>query len=155
MQNICNKPSPAQESTFENKLFSTAAPVNITSLRYSCSPPRQLETRKNVLPIVLPLLSCGPSSLAYVQLPVFPTYLQFQSLKQTRNVCVCHVCVKNFIDDLVRPLLSMALVYVSRSVFINHSVAYSVVRQYRCNSISVQFIIDGACNHVHIVTVWL
>ena len=27
--------------------------------------------------------------------------------------------------------------YVSRSVFINHSVAYSVVRQYRCNSISV------------------
>ena len=26
---------------------------------------------------------------------------------------------------------------VSRSVFINHSVAYNVVRQYRCNSISV------------------
>ena len=25
-------------------------------------------------------------------------------------VCVCHVCVKYFIDDLVRPQLSMAVV---------------------------------------------
>ena len=45
------------------------------------------------------------------------------------DVVLCHFTIIGSIEQ--------AKYTVSRSVFINHSVAYSVVRPYRCNSISV------------------